>query len=124
LLERLRARLGSEAVRGVYPIAEHRPEQAWRYGEPGEMTGDCPSGERPLWILDTPMRLQQKRGRPLLHGRLSLQADRERIESGWWDGGDVRRDYFIAEDTRHSRYWIYRDLDDADGHWYLHGIFE
>jgi len=124
LLERLRARLGSEAVQGVYQVAEHRPEQAWRFGEPGESDTSNNDNERPLWILPTPMRLQQKRGRPLLHGSLLLCPDRERIESGWWDGGDVRRDYFVAHDTRQSRYWIYRDLDDTAGNWYLHGIFE
>jgi protein ImuB len=124
LLERLRARLGNESVQGVYQVAEHRPEQAWRFGEPGESVDSVNECERPLWILPTPMRLQQKRGRPLLHGHLHIYPDRERIESGWWDGGDVRRDYFIAHDTRQSRYWIYRDLDDTAGNWYLHGIFE
>jgi protein ImuB len=124
LLERLRARLGNESVQGVYPIAEHRPECAWRFGEPGERDESINDNERPLWILPTPMRLQQKRGRPMLHGQLHLYPDRERIESGWWDGGDVRRDYFIAHDYRQSRYWIFRDLDDVSGNWYLHGIFE
>jgi len=31
LIERLRARLGSKAVRGIDPRAEHRPEAAWRF---------------------------------------------------------------------------------------------
>jgi len=50
----------------------------------------------------------------------------ERIESGWWDGGDVRRDYFVADTPDgSSTAWIYRDhrygID--DGEWFLHGLF-
>jgi protein ImuB len=35
LLDRLRARLGRQAVFGVCPVPEHRPERAWRVAEPG-----------------------------------------------------------------------------------------
>ena len=49
----------------------------------------------------------------------------ERIESGWWDGKDVRRDYFVAENPQGEIMWIYRDhrygID--DGEWFLHGVF-
>ena len=54
-----------------------------------------------------------------------LRDGPERIESGWWDGADVRRDYFVAENPRGERVWIYRDhrygID--DGEWFLHGLF-
>ena len=54
-----------------------------------------------------------------------LRDGPERIESGWWDGADVRRDYFIAENPRGEIVWIYRDhrygID--DGEWFLHGLF-
>ena len=54
-----------------------------------------------------------------------LRDGPERIESGWWDGGDVRRDYFVAESPQGETMWIYRDhrygID--DGEWFLHGIF-
>jgi len=49
----------------------------------------------------------------------------ERIESGWWDGADVRRDYFVARTPADETMWIYRDhrygID--DGEWFLHGVF-
>jgi len=128
LLERLRARLGDESVQGIYPVPEHRPERAWRYGAPGEASDAATDRERPLWLLPQPIPLQQRAGRPWLHGALSLQPDRERIESGWWDGHDLRRDYFIALDRFQARYWIYRLLDEVDAQngksWFLHGIFE
>jgi hypothetical protein len=43
----------------------------------------------------------------------------------WWDGADVRRDYFVAENPRGETVRIYRDhcygID--DGEWFLHGVF-
>jgi len=49
----------------------------------------------------------------------------ERIESGWWDGGDVRRDYFVARTPDAETVWIYRDhrYGTDDGEWFLHGLF-
>jgi protein ImuB len=45
----------------------------------------------------------------------------ERIETGWWRGRDVRRDYYIVEATSGERFWLFRNL--ADGSWFLHGEF-
>jgi len=45
----------------------------------------------------------------------------ERIESGWWDGNDVGRDYFVAAGPGGERLWVFRDR--ADHRWYLHGRF-
>ena len=53
-----------------------------------------------------------------------LRDGPERIEAGWWDGGDIRRDYYIAESPRGEMLWIYRDSVVApDGEWFLHGVF-
>jgi hypothetical protein len=43
----------------------------------------------------------------------------ERIESGWWDGTDVRGDYFVAENPLGETVWIYRDYRYGidDGEW-------
>lgn len=46
----------------------------------------------------------------------------ERIETGWWRGPSIRRDYFRVETTTGDRWWIFRDLR-AD-RWYLHGSFD
>ncbi|KPK38591.1 MAG: hypothetical protein AMJ69_08060 [Gammaproteobacteria bacterium SG8_47] len=122
LCERLQARLGPEAVRGICPVAEHRPEYAWRYCAPGETDAQAPGLPRPSWLLNEPLALRIVEGRPWFEGPLQLVQGPERIESGWWDGLDVRRDYFIAESTCHARYWIYRELPQARA-WYLHGLF-
>jgi protein ImuB len=112
LLERLRARLGREAVHGITSVPDHRPECAWRRVEPGdwEPREFRQPGPRPAWLL-APRRLGE--------GALALLAGPERIECGWWDGDDARRDYFIARLGESSLAWVYRE----DGEWYLHGLF-
>ena len=45
----------------------------------------------------------------------------ERIETGWWDGPTVRRDYYRVETDNADLWWIYRDLR-TEG-WFLHGRF-
>lgn len=114
LVERLQARLGADAVRGLCAVAEHRPELAWRYGEPGEKGAFPRVGPRPLWLLPEP--------RPVEPGGLALQAGPERIESGWWDGRDVARDYFVAEDGQGVRLWVFRERGGV-GRWFVHGLF-
>jgi len=51
---------------------------------------------------------------------LSLLSGPERIESGWWDGGEIGRDYFVGSDAQGGELWLYRD---RGGQWFVHGIF-
>ncbi len=46
----------------------------------------------------------------------------ERIETGWWRGRPVGRDYFRVETTAGHRFWLFRRLRDEK--WFLHGMFE
>jgi protein ImuB len=112
LLERLQARLGRDAVYGVTPFPDHRPEYAWRRVAPGEWDPHdfVHPGPRPAWLLEHPRRVAQT--------DLVLLAGPERIACGWWDGDDTRRDYFVAELAR-SIAWVYRE----EGAWYVHGLF-
>jgi protein ImuB len=52
-------------------------------------------------------------------GPLRLLAGPERIESGWWDGDEASRDYFVARLPGEALGWVYRE----NGAWYLHGLF-
>lgn len=123
LLERLRARLGTDAVTGLGLVADHRPERAWRYAAPGERTALIGQRRRPLWLLPEPQPLEQRDGWPRHRGeRLDLGQERERIESGWWDGGEVRRDYFVACCAQGGRLWVFRELG-GRRRWFLHGWF-
>jgi len=112
LLERLEMRLGRGAVHGLSTYPDHRPELAWRRVEPGEWEPRefIQPGPRPLWLLEDPRRLGED--------EFKLLAGPERIEAGWWDGDDAKRDYFIAK-WNVSTAWVYREA----GQWYLHGFF-
>jgi protein ImuB len=46
----------------------------------------------------------------------------ERIQTGWWRGPYVQRDYYRVETTEGARFWLFRRLTDAA--WFLHGIFD
>jgi protein ImuB len=125
LIERLRARLGTGAVHGLALKAEHRPELAWRCAEPGARYDPVEFGPRPLWLYPAPAPLAEVNAVPHYQGALTLLAGPERIESGWWDGGEAKRDYFIAQNPAQSLLWVFRDrgAPEADGRWYLHGVF-
>ena len=126
-VERLRARLGEESVHCLQTRAEHRPEHAWQaVREPGIAPGNGKTpmpaaGQRPLWMLPVPARLREVRGQPVFQGALQISRGPERIETGWWDGGDIRRDYYVAQNHHGMQLWIYRDLREM--RWYLHGLF-
>ncbi|HEY6721846.1 MAG TPA: DNA polymerase Y family protein [Burkholderiales bacterium] len=122
LVERLRSRLGADAVYGLASRAEHRPERAVAVAEPGSQPSRLDFGERPFWLLERPKPLTEIGPVPHYEGPLDLLAGPERIESGWWDGDDVARDYFVARTPGESLVWIYREWR-GEGGWYLHGVF-
>jgi protein ImuB len=139
LIEHLRARLGTEAVYGLARVSEHRPENAWRAKKgtdlfigderdnrstPSPINRSVPflAPRRPLWLLHAPQELEAQRGRPRHRGALELLAGPERIESGWWDGSDVQRDYYVASDAIGAHLWIYRECAGAR-RWFLQGLF-
>ncbi len=124
LMDRLAARLGPRAVQGLACHADHRPELASRdvSGKPAREPSAHGLPPRPLWLVDPPEVLREVHGRPQRAGPLSLLAGPERIESGWWDGGDARRDYFVAIDGAGRWLWIFRDPRPPGG-WFLHGVF-
>jgi len=132
LLERLRARLGEQQVHSLVLEADHRPECNSRAAAIGKGDSDFVAPPRPCFLLDTPQALAEKDGRPQQNGPLLLLSDPERIESGWWDGGesddsgprpgDIHRDYFVALSPAQRWLWIYREWR-APGGWYLHGYF-
>jgi protein ImuB len=143
LVERLRARLGEKAVYGVVPIPEHRPEAAWQRVHELRLTSAVHAGgkrvdavrdkhvgalrdayvsdmPRPVWLLNEPVLLSADL-QQLRQGGLILEQGPERIESGWWDGKDVARDYYIARQIHGARWWVFQERQTKG--WYLHGVF-
>ena len=127
LVERLRARLGEEAVHALAVHADHRPERAWRWEHSLSMT-DAPTAAknaaeassewpvRPLWLLHQSYALSTGPA----GAALELESGPERIESGWWDGFEMSRDYFIGRNQGGELLWLYRD---RSGAWFVHGVF-
>ena len=143
LIDRLRARLGPEAVHGLVLRAEHRPEFAWAVtrppavaprppavaprraaaaGAPQKALDEAALPTRPLWLLPTPRPLAAQEGLPRRRGPLRLMSEPERIETGWWDGGEVARDYYMAVDRHGVRLWVFREREEPH-RWFLHGVF-
>ncbi len=118
LLARLSARLGSERVRAVQAVAEHQPEYASRpvsagQGQDTREKTRVPGQklQRPCWLLPQPQPIERQAYR-LLRGP-------ERVESGWWRGEPVARDYFIAQAPSGGVGWIFKSTEG----WFLHGWF-
>lgn len=112
LLDKLKARLGNDAVHHLGLRNDHRPEQAWCTAV-DPLSSNIPpiEVERPLWLLES---------RRLSHFP-KVMGKPERIEGGWWQGADVSRDYYIADSPDGSRLWLYKDLTTGD--WHLQGLW-
>lgn len=131
-MEQLQARLGDHHLKSISSVAEHCPEYASRqldYGEPNKAGQSItPGGEpvalnpRPFWLLQEPLQLTLKNGKLYHRKPISIVSGPERLETYWWSGADVRRDYYVAREQNGSRLWIYREKIGAK-HWYLHGLF-
>jgi protein ImuB len=120
LIERLRSHLGDTSVRGLSHVADHRPERAWRFDDQSIAAPKRAAAAvtrlspRPLWLLHHAI--------PLRTASTRILAGPERIESGWWDGDDMRRDYYVVQTGEGQRAWAYVAAGCLDG-WMLQGWF-
>lgn len=116
LRERLRVRLGNEAIYQISPVADPRPERAWqRTLRTTRLTATLPDWpRRPGWLLPAP--------RPLDGPVRRILSGPERLESGWWDGEDARRDYYVVETGNGQHAWVFTPVGKS-GPWMLHGWF-
>ncbi|MBI2993370.1 MAG: DNA polymerase Y family protein [Gammaproteobacteria bacterium] len=136
LVDRLAARLGGRQLWKPGLRADHRPEKMGTdlFFNAGLSHGLCQGKNKsvpifhasmqdltPLWLLPRPERLEEREQRPHWNGSLELSRLPRRIEQGWWDGEDVKRDYYLARNPAGTRCWVYRDR--AEQRWYLHGVF-
>ena len=86
-----------------------------------EMRAGQRSEGKPLWLLAEPQLLDGGE-QPRFEGALELEEGPERIESGWWDGRDVR-----ATTTSRAIRRVCGSGCSAivhpSGRWFLHGVF-
>ncbi|UCE60651.1 MAG: DNA polymerase Y family protein [Phycisphaerales bacterium] len=141
LLDRLATRLGPNAVARPQPLSEHQPERAFRYVSLVKSNGTgrqslplavSTAGPRPLRLSPRPIEIATTalvpEGPPIsfrLSGILHTVVKSigpERIETGWWRGPHLKRDYFRVTTERGSRVWLFRQRDTDK--WFLHGWFD
>jgi protein ImuB len=141
LVERLSGRLGSERVVAIRPHSDHDPARAWKAEPwiakpsrdrkpPYKSTTKLPP--RPTQLLTKPRSIQVLALAPQGHpqrfddrgkeSRVVRSWGPERIETGWWRGPSLRRDYFRVETESGSHAWLFRDL--RTRRWFLHGWFD
>lgn len=138
LIERLSSRLGNAAVLRPRLVPDAQPELAFAY-DPWLVATDRPRDGNVMPIRLTrpprlkerpePVRVMSTPGGPpgwIQWKDREYAIERtwgpERVETGWWRGTDVRRDYYVAETTDGERFWLFRDL--AAGGWFVQGVFE
>ncbi|MFK7864627.1 MAG: DNA polymerase Y family protein [Pseudohongiellaceae bacterium] len=131
-MEQLKARLGDDYLKSISCVAEHRPEYASAslgFNKRQETnshsrfrTQEVARRPRPLWLLDPPKELVEKNGFLYHRKAITILSGPERIETAWWAGPDVRRDYYVAQEASGSRLWIYRERS-GERRWLLHGYF-
>ena len=90
-----------------------------------------PADSLPVWCWREPLEVQCQNSRQfpmpmkLLHKGQWQAVTRywgpEKIESGWWRGHALRRDYYRLELSSGLRFWVYRTL--PKGEWFLQGSF-
>jgi protein ImuB len=140
LVDRLSSRLGRESVVQPTLLAEAQPEYAYRYasltGHKPRRTKQSPHSAkplpRPLCLEQQPIALEvlslMPSGPPALF-RLFGQPRQirqswgpERIQTGWWRGRSIHRDYYRVETTDGNQFWLFRNL--LNRRWFLHGVFD
>lgn len=126
LLELLTARLGAENVLTPAAIQDYRPEVCNEWVPLTEkyltLDGDEVMEGRPFWLLPKPIALLMRGERPFYGSPLKIIQGPERLEAGWWNDQTAARDYFIAQGSDASCYWVYLERT-KDARWYLHGLY-
>jgi len=150
LLDRLVSRLGSGAVVEPRLLADIQPEASWVATPAVSVIGRKPyrSGyflgasksrfskpivgpSRPTFLFSKPRLIDVSSlstdGLPVRfrwEGRFHVvvrSRGPERIETAWWRGPTVRRDYYIFETDRGGRFWMFRGFRKRS--WFLHGTY-
>lgn len=139
LLDQLTGKLGKGIIHRYLPAEHSWPERAVKearelWEQPATVwRNDRP---RPLRLLPVPEPVEVTapipdyppmyfRYKGMLH--IIKKADGpERIEREWWIDQGRHRDYYVVEDEKGERFWLFRLGHYTGGkshRWYLHGLF-
>jgi len=145
LIDRLRARLGRNAVLRLNLRESHIPERAAyasRAGRSVKSVIPAPAlAPRPLLLLPRPEAIRAIAEVPdypphrFEWRKVTYEVARaegpERVSAEWWrenaDGDFRTRDYFRVEAPQGARFWIFRlglnERREAPCQWFMHGLF-
>jgi protein ImuB len=142
LVNRLSSRLGYQAVSRPRLVADAQPELSYfdqpltgrHRSETRQRRASRPASAaqpiRPLYLRRSPLAVEVVAvadGPPVrLHINqcqytIARHWGPERIETAWWRGRSIRRDYYRIETSTGNRFWLFRQLH--DGRWFLQGAF-
>jgi protein ImuB len=138
LLDRVETRVGANAVSRYLPAEHHWPERSIKQASPlwEEPATVWPIGmPRPIHLLSRPEAIEVTavlpdyppmlfRHKGLLY-TITKADGPERIEQEWWLSSGLYRDYYVAEDDKGARYWLFRSgpYDEDRPKWFIHGYF-
>lgn len=104
----------SDIPRTPWPVSKPRPTRLLAKPEPIEVSAPIP---------DYPPMLFRYRG----EAHPIKKADGpERIAREWWMEEGEHRDYYVVEDDKGQRYWLFRSghyRDERPCQWFIHGFF-
>src|SRR5262249_41181774 len=141
LVERLSSRLGEQSVLRPRLVPDPQPEFACTYEPCSSAERGAQSAERrdsalrvslrPPWLKPVPVPVEAMSvvpDGPPIRFRWGRQWHvvahcwgPERIETGWWRGNDVRRDYYLIETDPGECFWLFRTLPDE--RWFFQAEF-
>lgn len=133
LLETLCARLGEHAIFCLHQQQDYDPVVAGQYLEyihhknfPLDSSPLPPRGfglheQQPCLLLPSPLALRICNDQPVYLSPLTFLRGPERIETHWWSGKNIRRDYYIVVNRQGMMLWVYRDISRRC--WFLQGLF-
>lgn len=123
LIDRLASRLGPGALFRLSASESLWPEAASQLIPVTDTSYSAPviAGERPLWLLPEPAPIREHDKKLFWQKPLQLLRGPERIEGPLTESLEVKRDYYIAQESDGRLCWIFRELH--SGRWFVHGLF-
>jgi len=121
LIDRLRARLGLQAVQYLDLREAHLPEfsQLLTQEQPAAAPLKAYPGQRPFWLLEEPHPIRAWNDQLFWNGPLELIYGPERIEDNWWDQ-PTSRDYYVARTEEGQPIWVFQNRHNQ--RWYVQGV--
>lgn len=113
LIAILQAKLGQQAVYSPAFCNSDIPEQANQSVRVlNTQSSDWHAhAMRPIFLFPQPVPLAFK---------VFIEQGPERIQTAWWSGHLIERDYFVARNPQGQWFWIFRT---PEQHWFVHGVF-